>query len=108
VPQLELTTSVHNSRAHRGFAKAGFVITRQYQPPGLELCHLMIRDIAAERGTSTIERTPTRTRPRSFYNAARKKIAIRIIMLRDRAIRSLLPKARTGVSAERPALQAYP
>ena len=52
VPQLGLTTSVHNSRAHRSFAKAGFVITRQYQPPGLELCHLMIRDIAAERGTS--------------------------------------------------------
>ena len=62
VPQLGLTTSVHNSRAQRGFAKAGFVITRQYQPPGLGLCHLMIRDIAHERGTMTVGRELCRSR----------------------------------------------
>jgi aminoglycoside 6'-N-acetyltransferase len=49
VPQLGLTTSVDNARAQRAFEKAGFPITRQYQPPGLGTCHLMIRDLAAER-----------------------------------------------------------
>ena len=52
VAQLGLTTSVRNTNAHRAFVKAGFGIVRQYRPPGLELCHLMIRDLAAERARS--------------------------------------------------------
>ena len=51
VPLLGLTTSTRNTRAHRGFAKAGFAIVCQYTPPGLEPCHLMTRDLARERAT---------------------------------------------------------
>jgi hypothetical protein len=49
VPMLGLTTSVHNHHAHRGFARAGFQIARQYEPPGVGLCHLMLRDLRLER-----------------------------------------------------------
>ena len=49
VPLLGLTTSVENTRAHRAFEKARFRIVGQYTPPGLGLCHLMVRDLAAER-----------------------------------------------------------
>lgn len=48
VPLLGLTTSVNNHRAHRAFAKAGFRISRQYDPNGLGICHLMTRDLAIE------------------------------------------------------------
>jgi RimJ/RimL family protein N-acetyltransferase len=53
VPMLGLTTSVDNTRAHRAFAKAGFVITRQYDPNGLGPCHLMLRDLRRERSSTT-------------------------------------------------------
>ena len=51
VPLLGLTTSVENTRAHRAFEKAGFRISRQYSPAGLGPCHLMIRDLRAERAS---------------------------------------------------------
>jgi RimJ/RimL family protein N-acetyltransferase len=49
VPTLGLTTSVHNFKAQRAFAKAGFVILLQYDPTGHGLCHLMVRDLQKER-----------------------------------------------------------
>jgi aminoglycoside 6'-N-acetyltransferase len=49
VPLVGLTTSIENTRAHRAFAKAGFHIARQYDPRGLGLCHLMLRDLRPER-----------------------------------------------------------
>jgi aminoglycoside 6'-N-acetyltransferase len=45
VPLIGLTTSVANVRAHRAFEKAGFRITRQYDPNGLGPCHLMVLDL---------------------------------------------------------------
>jgi aminoglycoside 6'-N-acetyltransferase len=45
VPLIGLTTSVANIRAHRAFEKAGFRITRQYDPNGFGPCHLMILDL---------------------------------------------------------------
>lgn len=49
VAVLGLTTSVENVRAHRAFRRAGFEFSRQYDPNGFGLCHLMIRDLRAER-----------------------------------------------------------
>jgi RimJ/RimL family protein N-acetyltransferase len=49
VPQLGLTSSVANTRAHRAFEKAGFHIARQYDPSGLGPCHLLLRDLCVER-----------------------------------------------------------
>jgi aminoglycoside 6'-N-acetyltransferase len=45
VPLIGLTTSVENVLAHRAFEKAGFRITRQYDPNGLGPCHLMILEL---------------------------------------------------------------
>jgi aminoglycoside 6'-N-acetyltransferase len=45
VPLIGLTTSVANVHAHRAFERAGFRITRQYDPNGLGLCHLMILNL---------------------------------------------------------------
>jgi aminoglycoside 6'-N-acetyltransferase len=50
VPLIGLTTSIENTRAHRAFEKAGFRIERQYDPDGLGLCHLMIRDLRSGGG----------------------------------------------------------
>ena len=55
VPLLGLTTSVRNTRAHRAFEKAGFHIARQYEPNGLGLCHLMVRDLRRERAIASTE-----------------------------------------------------
>jgi RimJ/RimL family protein N-acetyltransferase len=53
VPLIGLTTSIENTRAHRAFEKAGFRITRQYDPGGLVgLCHLMVRDLRGERAAT--------------------------------------------------------
>lgn len=49
VPVLGLTTSIHNLKAQRAFAKAGFSILLQYDPTGHGLCHLMVRDLRKER-----------------------------------------------------------
>jgi aminoglycoside 6'-N-acetyltransferase len=49
VALMGLTTSIENTRAHRAFEKAGFRIARQYDPNGLGLCHLMLRDLRPER-----------------------------------------------------------
>jgi len=49
VPLLGLTSAMTNTRAHRAFAKAGFHIVRQYDPNGLGLCHLLLRDLRLER-----------------------------------------------------------
>jgi len=45
VALIGLTTSVYNVHAHRGFERAGFRISRQYDPNGFGLCHLMIRNL---------------------------------------------------------------
>ncbi len=45
VALIGLTTSIHNAHAHRGFEKAGFRISRQYDPNGLGPCHLMILNL---------------------------------------------------------------
>jgi len=45
VALIGLTTSVANVHAHRAFEKAGFRITRQYDPNGLGPCHLMILNL---------------------------------------------------------------
>ena len=45
VALIGLTTSIHNVHAHRGFEKAGFRISRQYDPNGLGPCHLMILNL---------------------------------------------------------------
>jgi hypothetical protein len=49
VSMLGLTSALANTRAHRAFAKAGFHITRQYDPNGLGICHLLLRDLRLER-----------------------------------------------------------
>jgi aminoglycoside 6'-N-acetyltransferase len=49
VPIIGLTTSIHNVRAQRAFAMAGFHIRLQYDPDGHGLCHLMVRDLRTER-----------------------------------------------------------
>jgi RimJ/RimL family protein N-acetyltransferase len=49
VPLLGLTSALANTRAHRAFAKAGFHIARQYEPNGLGMCHLLLRDLRLER-----------------------------------------------------------
>ena len=49
VALIGLTTSIANVRAHRAFEKAGFRITRQYEPNGLGLCHLMVLDLRGNR-----------------------------------------------------------
>lgn len=50
VPMLGLTSAIANTRAHRGFEKAGFRIVRQYQPnESLGMCHLLLRDLRLER-----------------------------------------------------------
>ena len=51
VALMGLTTSIENTRAHRAFEKAGFRVVRQYDPNGLGLCHLMLRDLRPERVT---------------------------------------------------------
>jgi len=45
VALIGLTTSVDNVHAHRGFERAGFRISRQYDPNGFGLCHLMILNL---------------------------------------------------------------
>ena len=45
VALIGLTTSVRNTHAHRGFEKAGFRISRQYDPNGFGPCHLMILNL---------------------------------------------------------------
>lgn len=62
VPLLGLTTSVDNTRAHRAFARAGFVIARQYDPNGLGPCHLMLRDLRRERQLRRRAPVPPRRR----------------------------------------------
>ena len=49
VPLVGLTTALANTRAHRAFEKAGFRIARQYDDGVTGLCHLMLRDLRAER-----------------------------------------------------------
>jgi len=51
VALIGLTTSIHNLHAHRGFAKAGFRISRQYDPNGLGQCHLMILLLRSDEPT---------------------------------------------------------
>jgi RimJ/RimL family protein N-acetyltransferase len=51
VALIGLTTSIHNLHAHRGFAKAGFRISRQYDPNGLGQCHLMILQLRSDEPT---------------------------------------------------------
>ncbi|HTK98635.1 MAG TPA: GNAT family N-acetyltransferase [Pseudomonadales bacterium] len=51
VALIGLTTSIHNLHAHRGFAKAGFRISRQYDPNGLGQCHLMILHLRSDEPT---------------------------------------------------------
>jgi len=53
IPLMGLTTSIENTRAHRAFEKAGFRIARQYDPNGLGQCHLMLRDLRAERASDS-------------------------------------------------------
>ena len=48
VPLIGLTTELGNTRAHRAFEKAGFRIVRQYEAPGLGLCHLMLQATRGE------------------------------------------------------------
>ena len=55
VALIGLTTSVANVHAHRAFEKAGFRITRQYDPNGLGPCHLMVLNL---------QRTQTREKDR--------------------------------------------
>ena len=45
VALIGLTTSVDNVHAHRGFERAGFRISRQYDPNSFGLCHLMILNL---------------------------------------------------------------
>jgi aminoglycoside 6'-N-acetyltransferase len=52
VPLVGLTTSIENTRAHRAFARAGFRIVRQYEPPWIGPCHLMLRDLRPERAAA--------------------------------------------------------
>lgn len=49
VPMLGLTSSIHNSRAHRAFTQAGFRIARQYEPEVVGPCFLLLRDLRLER-----------------------------------------------------------
>ena len=42
---IGVTTELQNTRAHRAFEKAGFRKVRQYEAPGLGLCHLMTIDL---------------------------------------------------------------
>jgi aminoglycoside 6'-N-acetyltransferase len=51
VALIGLTSEMANTRAHRGFEKAGFRITRQYDAPPLGLCHLLVRDLRVERAS---------------------------------------------------------
>jgi aminoglycoside 6'-N-acetyltransferase len=51
VPMLGLTTSLQNHQAQKAFSKAGFSISRQYDPNGFGLCYLMLRDLRKERGS---------------------------------------------------------
>jgi RimJ/RimL family protein N-acetyltransferase len=53
VPVLGVTTSIHNLRAQRAFAKAGFATLLQYDPMGHGLCHLMVRDLRSERNRAS-------------------------------------------------------
>jgi RimJ/RimL family protein N-acetyltransferase len=56
VPLIGLTTERENTRAHRAFEKAGFRRVRQYEAPGLGLCHLMIRELRrAPHATASAE-----------------------------------------------------
>lgn len=47
VPLIGLTTEVANLSAHRAFERAGFVKARQYVPPTLGPCYLMLHDLHA-------------------------------------------------------------
>ena len=49
VSMLGLTSSIDNVRAHRAFAKAGFQISRQYDPGVVGPCYLLLRDLRSER-----------------------------------------------------------
>jgi aminoglycoside 6'-N-acetyltransferase len=49
IPLIGLTSELANTHAHRAFEKAGFRIVRQYDAPPLGLCHLLVRDLQAER-----------------------------------------------------------
>lgn len=49
VAVLGLTTELENTKAHRAFERAGFRIARQYEAPGLGLCHLMLLDLRTRR-----------------------------------------------------------
>jgi aminoglycoside 6'-N-acetyltransferase len=52
IPLIGLTSEFANTHAHRAFEKAGFRIARQYDVPPLGTCHLLIRDLRAERATA--------------------------------------------------------
>lgn len=43
LPVAGLTSSVENIYAHAAFRKAGFLVARQYSPPGYGLCYLFLR-----------------------------------------------------------------
>lgn len=43
IPVAGLTSSIENTYAHAAFRKAGFLVARQYSPPGFGLCHLFLR-----------------------------------------------------------------
>lgn len=45
VPMIGLTTELANLGAHRAFARAGFFKARQYVPPTLGPCYLMLHDL---------------------------------------------------------------
>jgi aminoglycoside 6'-N-acetyltransferase len=45
LPVAGLTSSVENTYAHAAFRKAGFLVARQYSPPGFGLCHLFLRSL---------------------------------------------------------------
>ncbi len=45
IPLIGVTTELRNTRAHQAFEKAGFRKVRQYEAPGLGLCHLMTIDL---------------------------------------------------------------
>jgi RimJ/RimL family protein N-acetyltransferase len=49
IPLIGLTSELANTHAHRAFEKAGFHIARQYDAPLLGVCHLLIRELRAER-----------------------------------------------------------
>ena len=56
VPMLGLTSAPANTRAHRGFLKAGFAFARTYHPDGPERAEmfLFLRDLRVPRATAPL------------------------------------------------------